>query len=484
MRLKTLALAIGCLVVLSGCGGDGVSVDAGPGPVQQVGPVSVQGTARPLAPTVVPGGAALYGVTGNITNVSFNDTNPTVDETEVVFAAARGTKYAIMACSPDGGGLRMILDDVGIIPRMEVIGEYVYYVDTNGDLRRVKLSGGASQSVRPQVTRFASNLAGTKIFGYQIPSANWPNGRFISFNPDGTSVTHMFAAPFVMLSSDYFPGLLSDGSLVLVDNQNTSYTSFRVYSPAGSQRQGGLDHSNMIEGVSMENGTDFVYMKSSGYTEKLLASGISSWAKELVGGVRYDDDMAIAPGASRIAFANGATDNLRGILIDTLPPTTIKRIFPSKALVVSWGPLVASRTFVGSGAPSASAGAFLFSDLGSVLPAVVWADATTRSSIQLTKVSADGAQNTVYRLDCDDLSKLSYSNSLNYSPVNVVTTTSGIIGVLIALNNYTGKVESLTTFKGTVNATLENGTLKVAGADTVFRADGKTESEPGVLIFK
>lgn len=483
MRLRTTGLVITSFVFLSGCGGGGALVESGPGPDQQVGPMSVQGDARALAPTQTAGGSTLYAVSGSINKVNFVDANPIVAETELVFAAAKGAGFSIMACSPDGGGLRVILDNVGIIARLEVIGEWVYYVDPNSNLRRVKLSGGASQLVRTGVTRFASNLAGTKIYGYQIPSANWAGGRFISFNPDGTSVTHMFAAPFVMGSTDFFPGLTSDGSLVLVDNQHTSFTSYRVYSPAGSLRQGGLDHTNMIEGVGMESGTDFVYHKTSGYTERLSASGTAQWNRELVTGVRYDYDVAIAPGGTKIAFANGVTDNLSGILVDTLPVGDLKRVFHSDALVVSWGPFVKSRTFVGSGAPFASAGAFIFSERGPVLPAVVWADATTRGSIVLTKVSPDGAQNVVYRLDCDDLTKLSYTKSLNYDPVHVVTAGSGLKGAFLSFNGESGVVESISTFTRSPSIAVEGATLKVSGVDAVYSAGGKVESHH-VVEFK
>lgn len=481
MRALALPLSFGLLFAV-GCGGGG----AGPAsaPDQQVGPMTVSGEVRALAPTLLSGGATLYAITGTVSKVNFTDANPTVDETEVVFVGARGTAFAIMACSPDGTGLRVILNDVGIVPRMEVIGDWVYYVTPTEDLRRVRLSGGASVLVKATVSRFSSNLAGTKVYAYQTPSVTWPNGRFISFNLDGTGVAHMFPAPFTMTSADYFPGLLSDGSLVLVDNTGPTSTSFTAHSVNGTQRPGGKNHSEIGESVSMENGTDLVYLKTVGYTQRLLASGISSWQLETLSAPRSDYDMAIAPGGSRIAFANGVTFGSTGILVDTVPLTATNRIFAGSALVVSWGPLVKARTFVGTGGAFSAAGAFLFSERGSVLPAVVWADATTRSSIQLTKVSADGAQNVVYRLNCDDLTKLSYSNSLNYTPTHVVTAASGLKGAFISFNGDTGKVESLSTFAATPTVSVVDGTLKIEGAKTVVDAEGVSRPAPKVIEFR
>lgn len=488
MRPRIALAALSLAFVAAGCGGGGSSLSSGPAPEKQIGPMSVQGAEKVLAPDVVPGGATLYGLTGSITKVSMVDANPTLEETEIYFLTGKGAGHAIMACSPNGGGLRTVCAASKYAKHIKVIGSWVYFVvvDPNTfaiDLMRAPVDGGTASSIKTNISRYAPNLSETKIYGYQEPSANWPNGRFVSFNLDGSSLTNMFGAPFAMGSGDHFPGLLSDGSLVLADNQAPNLTVFRAYSAAGAIRQGGHNFPGPATHTSMQNGTDIIYYKAVNYIERFLAAGTGIWTRDIFI-AREDSDIAVAPGNEQVAFSNNALYSYLGVLTSTLPFITSSRIYLQPADAVGWGPLVRNRQFVGSAGKPASVGAFLFSERGPVLPAVVWADAATRNTIVLTKVSPDGALNTVYSLTCDSLTKLSYTDSLNYAPIDVITIPAGIIGVLISLNADTGRVESLSTFSSAPSIEQTREGLKVSGIDVVYRADGKTERSPGVLMFK
>lgn len=487
MRLRTLIPVLPLLLGLSGCGGGGAGMEPDTGPDQQVGPMTVSGGARALAPAVTSGGATLYAMTGTINSAKMLDASPTIAETEVFFVAARGTGYSLMASTPEGDGLRVLAPITAtVVRKIQVIGDSVYYVENVPAfaLKRVKIAGGTPSTVRANISAFSPNLSGSKIYGYQVPSGSWPNGRMVSFNPDGTGTTHMFATSFSFLGPYYFPGLLSDGSLVLVDNQGSSFTLYRAYSPAGLPRSS-YSHGNSIDSVGMENGSDHVFHRSSGFFERMLAAGQDDWPRDFPSVVnRYDNGLAISPGGTHYAFSNTGT-NTSGVFVHEPGNVAGKKIYSQRALAVGWGPLVTQREFIGTGLPFTAAGAFLFSERGDVLPAVVWADATTRNTITLTKVSADGGQNVVYRLNCDQVTKISFSNSLNYLPVAVPGAgEAGVKGAFISFNAETGRVASISTFKGTVNATSVNGVLKVSGLEAVFHSDGSTQQSPGLIEFK
>lgn len=483
MRL-TAALSIVLLFGVSGCGGGG-TVTSDPAPNQQVGPMSVQGAGTVLVPTTTSSGATLYAMTGSITGLQMTDTNPTIPETEVFFVAARGTGYSLMACSPDGSGLRVLTTTLQNIRKMQVFGGYVYYIEADPNtltytLKRIKTSGGAVSTIKSNVGMFSSNLNETKIYAHQLPTGTWPNGRMISFNPDGSSTTHMFPTNFSNEGPTFFPGLMADGSLVLVEVKLPSQTLFRSFSPSGVMRWD-FNFLDPTEAVGMENGADDVYFRSAGNAYRVAAAGNNEFGLQSLGFPnRGDISIAISPGGTHLAFANPGG----GVWIHPPGDTSGQRIYRQKGSAVAWGQYVTLRDFL-SGVGFSSAGAFIFSERGSVLPSVVWADATTRNSITLTKISADGSQNVVYRLNCDQLTRMAYSNSLNYFPVNIQgATETGVKGAFISFNSETGKVESITTFKGTVNAVQRVGSVQVTGADTVFRADGSVQRAPDVIEFK
>lgn len=472
-------------MLLAGCGGGGSTLTSGPDPETRVGPMNVEGSVETLAPTVTPGGATLYAVSGSVNGAKMTDANPTVDETEVFFASDRASGIGIMACSPDGRGLRFVTA-TSYVQSIKVVGGFVYYVETPDavvySLMRVKASGGSPTTVKSNISQFAFNLAQDKIYGYQLPSASWPNGRLMSFNTDGTATSHMFATDFALSSNDFLAGVTSDGSILLVDLQSPSFSAYKTFSPGGSPR-GATSFAAGAECVGMENGTDVFYQRVASVFERVFVGSTGIWPREVVGVAnRYDNRVAVSPGGTHFAFSNDHTAT--GIYVHEPGNVAGLKVYGQRGRAVAWGPFITQRDFF-AGLGFSSAGAMLFSERGPVLPAVVWADATTRNSITLTKVSADGGQNVVYRLNCDQLTRLAYSNSLNYTPVDVAgATESGVRGAFISFNAESGKVETLTTFKGTVNATQKDEGLLVSGADTVYRADGKVERAPGVLVFK
>lgn len=486
MRQRAALALLSLTLVAAGCGGGGAAgLSTGPDPQTQVGPMSVQGDVRALAPTVTSGGATLYAVKGSVNGATMMDASPTVEETEVYFVSDRSTGISIMACSPDGSGLR-VLTPTAFITQMQVFGGFVYFVETtdsiNYTLKRVNSAGGIPSTVKANVSHFTLNPSATKIYGYQLPTANWPQGRFMSFNPDGSGVAHMFPPPTALGPFDYLPGVTSDGSLVWADYVNGVGMTYKAYSLGGVLRSS-TDLGYFPEAVSMENGKDIVYDRYDSVFYRNDIGYTTIWPRGEVGiANRYDNRSAVSPGGTHFAFSNNGAEP--GIYVHAPGDAAGLKIHSNRGRGVAWGPLITQRDFF-AGTGFSSAGALLFSERGLVLPAVVWADATTRNTIMLTKVSADGAQNVVYRLDCDQVTRLAYSNSLNYTPVNVAgATAAGIKGAFISFSADSGKVASITTFKGTVSALLEDGFLKVSGADAVFKTNGEVIHGPGTLFFK
>ena len=411
-------------------------------------------------------GVTFYSLAGTISKASVTYANPSDDDSEIVFFGAVGGGYSIMASAPDGSGVRTILAGPSVVSNIKVVGAWVYFLENNNTLKRVLLSGGSSSILQTNVLAFTPNPAGTKLFYIEAPTVTYTSGRMMSCNPDGTAVTFQFLQPFLFQQGvDSFPGCLSDGTLVLADNQGSSSTVFTSRTTNGSVL-GSYNHSNGIDTAGMLNGSNVVFMQDSGYFERFFAAGAGTWARETLTGapIPVGKEFAISPSGGKVAFAL-ADPNSPGIAVEEVTGSGGVKVNPQTCTSVAWCPFVTSRSFVGAGSSFSSSGAFLFSQLGAQLPSVVWGDATTRSTISFTKVSVDGAANVVYRMDCDQITKLYYTKTRNFAPVPVVTAASGLKGALLSFEASTGQLDTIATFAANIVIAPTLQGTKASGRD-------------------
>ncbi|MEQ1824171.1 MAG: hypothetical protein ABL949_16815, partial [Fimbriimonadaceae bacterium] len=179
--------------------------------------------------------------------------------------------------------------------------------------------------------------------------------------------------------------------------------------------------------------------------------------------------LAASPdGKSLVGSVVGSTDT---VFTCTADPSQFSRTTIVNEYILGstyWSPFVTSRQFVPANVYTTGAAALLFSEFGKRMPALVLADCTTRASMVVTKAVSDNLSNVVYRLDCDDLSKLHYTKANSYAFNSVVTAAAGLKGCFVSFDAQSGEVTSVLTFTRSPSTRRVAGGFQVAGEGMVY----------------
>lgn len=452
------ALGIVGLLLVSGCGGGGGGTASGP--LEKVGAGSVEATGTNLLLDVQAPGATLYALTGNISGAIYNDLSPTLDETEIYYCSKDDIfgNWRLQAISPGDGSVRFIADLVGSPREMRVdpAGNYVYLIlqTTSQRLYRYPTAGGPRQLISSSCSSFALTPSGHKVVFIKAGT----NDGIWKMNPDGTGVALAHNATIYTT----IWGCTSDDSVRVYDS--VVQVSDIKLTGVGLTPQ---DNTNGFGSVSMsQDGTAEWGFVLDGTWHLFRSAGrfVDASSSTVYTTTPYASshiDIGSSPDATKAVVSTSSTGTAVGRITDGTSNTII---LEEQALAqVAWGPFVRSRIFAGAGPFVSGAGAVVFSEYGEVLPAVVLADAVTRSSVVVTKVSTDGSKNTVYRLNCDNLSKLYYAVNPAYRYQAIVTSATGLKGAFISFASDTGKLVSVVTFSGTVNAAATSDGVVIEG---------------------
>lgn len=476
--MKLMGMVVGASVLIAGCGGGGNLEAGGPGGGGTGGEVvagSMKLSGQINQPQVFTGGATVYALTGTIAKAIYNDTTPTIAETEIVFPRGGQTGYELMACSPDGTGIRKICDLSGPVTDVEVhpSGSYVYFTAANS-LYRVSFAGGGSPVLLDSdVGQFDITPSGNKIVYRKVIHDGW----WIANSTMGS--------PFRVSTDTTVPnltGAVSDVTAIL-NNQSSD----NMY------EQSLLGTSNPVLRLSVgadlgfsacpDSGDEALYVHFTGgqYTVKsILTSGSSAqWIYKTEG-----------PGQSILQILRGTSPDHQTLLFGDIPTGvvyTTPRDGSSKTIIQqdnaasfpAWSPYLTSRTFVSTVAWPAAA-AFIFSEAGTAVPTVVLADATTRASMVVTKISEQGDSNVVLKLTCDQLTKLNYTTGANFVQKAVVTSGTGLKGAYVSFDASTGKASTIVTFQRPVKEKRIGGRTYVEATDGVQVVELEKGRRPGL----
>lgn len=445
----------------------------------QQGDVTVRGDS--LAASVTFNGSTVYTMTGNITNATYNDLNPTLPETEI-FASVQATvvsEHSIIAMSPDGTGVRTLatLPASNFVPQemsVSPAGTWLYYLQYTGahtSLFRIPTAGGSPVQIIDDCASYALSPNGAQILFRLLSHDGWHTA-----NADGSGsvlVSSNTTYPYVLgYVNDKLAWLSSaSGNAVIAQlsitngSVGTLNTNTGLYTDMGHTTFGHLP----VWGFSNESAIWSIFGSSS---SDLLQNCFQKSPAEIA---IYHNGISPDPTGKSAVIAHYAGGPGPGITIVGQTFSMIANNFYS-ASAVAWGPFVKTRSFVGSGLYSTGAGAVLFSESGKTLPAIVLADAVTRTSCALTKISGDGNKNIAFRLDCDNLKKLHYSNMKNYALTKVIDTATGLKGAFISFDSDTGDIASVITFTKAPNARRTASGVHLEGGEmqTVYDRLGKS----------
>lgn len=464
------------LLLLAGCGGGGAGTPPAPGGGGTVvaGSMHIEGSvSQPQVAGSGTGNVTSYALQGNIAKAMIVDGNPTAEEAEIVVSRYGPLGNEIIACNPDGTGLRSLATIPDYSAQKLAVspdGLYVYFV-FNGVLQRVPIGGGPRTSILSNVQDFAFTPAGSKLIlrrnNVEIWTAN-TNGTspvLIGSNPSdglipvgGLSETRgLFVGLRSVYVMDLVPGSSPSGSLFYFSNLSIQWCTY--HRPSSSL---------------------FIYLYDSNTLKRRIDRiGVTQYLSFQVTVLSSDAPIsyvgAVAPDGQSLAA--GLDEGLQRTLTNLSPYRTIlpKGAFHS----VAWRPVPPTRYVVGAGSTfTGGAGALLFSERSNQLPAYVLADATTRGSIAVSILN-QGAGNIVYDIACDQLTKLYAASANAYIPSAIVNSaSSGLKGAVVSFDGSTGALATVVTYNKKPILDKRPGSVRISGDGIVGVFDGAGKELP------
>jgi len=474
-------------IALVGCGGGGGSVAVAPEPEVVSGPMRLQGQVG--SPVIAANGAgpSVFGFAGTISKAYWSDTNPTRAEGEIVFGMATlRDGRQIVACEPDGSNMRVLASYEGELSDLEVSpdGAWVYFAD-NSTLKRVPMAGGNVTTMMQDVYYFELSPSGTKVLALR-PTAE----DVVYANVNGTGVDVRMSS--VLADPPLIIGVVNDNYGFIAQSFNTTSPKYVRVSLSGAIEHQVWVGLNQVElsNVEMHPSRDRILSR---YTNLLHGEVTLSEHQLAISGpftaVLREDlpsspqvfGMAFSPdGQAMVAVQEHAAPNEMRIVTLDRDHNVLATLFRGSFHLATpaWAPGARFRTFVGAGNYASGAAAVLFSDLNETTPSVVLADASPRSSMNLTRVSGDNDGTIIYEMTCDALTKLHYTKSNSFAQIGVIGSLTGLKGAIVAFNSTTGRVSNVITFTKKPSVSRSGDTWVVEGDGIAEHQTGDGERRP------
>lgn len=458
-RFPTVAPILVAFGFVSGCGGGG-GIAAGPAETTlDSGSFSFKGQLNP--PTMTSSiGASVFVLTGSITKATMTDASPTIDETEILTERLTNLGLQIIATSPDGSNPRVICSPPAASSYLAASSTWVYFGTTGGSIGRAPLAGGSISTIKSGVASFALSPDGTKI-AYATST-----GDYRVCNADGTG-------DFLMVNDVSKAYIVQAWLSPTVVAGFSGTTLYRITAATGQS----WVSSGTVAGISKlrihSDSHRAVVATGSEIKSYTVDSSLSLGSIGTLITNTPSTGLGISPDGKHIGnVLSGTNDTITTIPIDCSASSPIG--VESNIYSLAWTPFVTSRQFLPAGVFSTGAAALIYSEYGTRVPSVILADATTRGTMVATRTSVDGAVNIVYRLDCDQLTKLYYTKGLNYAQTTVVSSGSGLKGAYVSIDASSGAVSSVLTFTRQPSERRIGKSLVLSGGDLqLHQPDGK-----------
>jgi len=472
--MSRVIVFLGAALVLAGCGGGGSPAPAGTGGgggTVVAGPVQIEGSvSQPQVAASGSGNVTSYAIQGNIAKATIMDTSPSAEEAEVVVSRFGPLGYEIVACNPDGSGLRSLVTVVSFTPtdvKVSPDGLYVYFI-YNNVLQRVPIGGGVRTSILSGVQGFVFTPSGAKLVLRRNNTEIW------TANANGTSPT--LVCNYVTEAMKP-AGCMSETRALFTGLHNVYAMDL---TPGSSPFTPVIYFSNLsIQSTTFHRPSSSLYVflyDSNASKYRIDRIGVTDSFGFAVDNLSLDApstySLAVAPdGASMIGIQGKA---VRRTQTNLNAYGTV--LMPGSYNSVCWRPVPASRPIVGpSSTFTGGAGALIFSEQLSRMPVYVLADATTRGSMAVTILN-QGAGNMVYDVSCDQLTKLYAATANGYIPTALVNnTSSGLKGAILSFDGYSGNLATVVTYNKKPVLDRRPGSVRLGGDGIVgvYDATGK-----------
>lgn len=480
------ALLLGTILLLAGCGGGGSSsAIVNPEAEVSAGKMRVAGQFKSPEITSLATGLSAYAFSGNITKAYLSNTTPSRNEGEIVFyreSLANGRE--IVAFDPDGTSLRIIVGVTAAVGELAVSpdGAWLYFVEANV-LKRVPMAGGTVSTILSDVSTFALTPSGTRVV-VSRPAADDVSivgvdgtGLSVRLNPadaDGPRVIGCLNEDTAVVCNKY---LFTSPVVLTVTLSGAVSASQRVIFVSSSISHMEL-HPARDRIVARYHSTS----NGNGYLQEFfpLINGNTSYVlrNDLLGDTSVGKFCFSPDGEVSVAFRQASgedavviLDRYHNVLSYILRPAVV-------ATRPVWAPAPTFRTLIGSGNYASGAAALLMTDVNSRTPAVVLADATTRASMVVKRISDSNDGGLIYDLTCDNMTKLHYTKANAFTQIGVIGALTGVKGAIVSFDIFTGKVGHILTYSKKPTVSRMAGKWVAEGDGIIEHFDGSGTRKP------
>lgn len=430
-------------------------------------------------------GLSAYAFAGNITKAYLSNTTPTRSEGEIVFyrdTLAKGRE--IVAVDPDGTNMRTIVGLTTGVQELAVSpdGAWLYFVEGTV-LKRVPMAGGSVSTILSDVSSFALTPSGTRVVvarpvadDVSIVGVNG-TGLSVRFNPadaNGPRVIGCLNEDTAVISNAY---LTNNPNIITIGLNGAISVNGWVFFIDVS-----LSHMEMHPARDRVVARYHLNVGGAGYLREFFfrSNGVSGYnlRDDLLGDTSVRKFSFSPDGEAAVAYRAVSGDDAV-VVLDRYHNISgyIQRPGVESTRPV-WAPAPTFRTLIGSGNYASGAAALLMTDVNSRTPAVVLADATTRASMVVKRISDSNDGGLIYDLTCDNMTKLHYTKANAFTQIGVIGALTGVKGAIVSFDIYTGKVGHILTYSKKPTVSRMAGKWVAEGDGIIEHYDGSGGKRP------
>lgn len=490
--MRKLASLLGLALLVVGCGGGGgapsSSGGGGGGVLVTAGPLRIEGQVKG-PDTAVISGLTGYSLTGNVTTCVYSDINPTLTESEVLYSRIGPNGYEIVGANLGDGSVRSIVAQMpqnATSLRCDPSGRWVYYI-RNANLQRTDIRDGTSNTIVAGVQSFAFDEAGTQLFYRKSTSTQlWK----CALNGSGQTLVGDYPAenPEVL-------GMLT--STIMACRSLNEIRAFKLLdTTTGVMSTWATFIGQILPQWTAYNAREKCIYNS--YYWSAAPAGteyrIERWALATPTGGLSQQWTRQSSSSLGVNGATGGPDPrtlvgwepARATTFDPSGATSSALPMETAVFGAYWNAARTNLQLVGAGTPfPTGVGGVIVTELYARNPSIVVADGVSRNTVTITSLNDSPNGNLIYRIDCDNLSKLSYAMGNGYAWRHLITAATGLKGAVVSFESFSGKVNSIVTFSKKPVVSRVGTQWKVEG-DLVDVFDGKTGAKrpasPSVML--
>lgn len=467
------------LAAVWGCGGG-----AGRGTTSSANPIESNFAAGDLAgraaisnPPLTTNSAyvAATALTGTISSLKLRALNPTLAETRIFYDSNAGDLADIYSVSPDGSGIQRLTTapQGDIHPSASASGKVAFVSSRDGNPEIYIMNGDGSGQTRLTThaaidTQPSISADGTKVA--------FLSNRGGSYQPHVVDVASKVVTLLTIETAESVE-ITPNGSLVYFTHNNGSDYHIRVVSATGGTSSLVLISPEAVRNFALSpDGSEIAIATTGASNDTVTRHNLFSSKRATYVMPGWTNGLSYSPDGQQLVVASlDATTSVGLYLVSLSGSMTRITNKMSDSRFPSWGSFVRERTLIagGGGTLGTRAVGLVYGQKGSATTSVVTFDATTPSSVVMTRQTPNdtNSPNLIFSADADSIIKMAFANGNAWQGIRIIGSGTPVLsanGALISIDSYTGQVVSILPFIGT-RASGSRPTVHDKGSTRVFQ---------------